>query len=99
MAFAVIESTLAVFGSVWLLGLAQRHLKRPFCWASPRISRSAYGAFMLQGLVLIGLALALRTLPLPGELKAIVVAGLGVISSFGVAWLLINRVAGVRSIL
>lgn len=99
MVFAVIESTLAVFGSVWLLSLAQRYLKRPLRWANPQISRSAYGAFMLQGLVLIGLALALRTLPLSAELKAIAVAALGIIASFGMAWLLISRVPGITRIL
>ena len=63
------------------------------------ISRSSYGAFMLQGLVLIGLAIALRPLPLPAEVKALIVAAGGVVGSFALAWLLISRVPGVRRVL
>ena len=43
------------------------------------IGRSAYGAFMLQGPVLLGLAIALRPLPLPAEIKALLVAGGGIV--------------------
>jgi len=99
LAFAAGESALAVFGSVWLLAEAQRHLNRQFRWARPVVSRSAYGAFMLQGLVLFGLAAALRTLPLPAEVKALIVATGGIAGSFALAWLLISRVAGLARIL
>ena len=58
LVFAAGESTLSVFGPVWLLGVAQRRLNRSFRWARPVISRSSYGTFMLQGVVLIGLAIA-----------------------------------------
>ena len=99
LTFAALESTLAVFGPVWMLGVAQRRLNRAFWWASPGIGRSAYGAFMLQGLVLIGLAVALRPLPLPGEAKALIVATGGVTGSFALASLLIRRVPRVAQIL
>jgi fucose 4-O-acetylase-like acetyltransferase len=98
-AFAAGESTLSVFGPVWLLGVAQRRLNRSFRWAGPVISRSSYGAFMLQGVVLIALAITLRPLPLPAEVKALIVAAGGIAGSFALAWLLISRVAGVRRIL
>lgn len=97
--FAVLESVLAVFGPVWLLGVAQRHLGRRLRWAGPAASRSAYGAFLLQGLILIGLAVALRPLALAAEVKALIVAAGGVTGSFALAWLLINRVPGVARIL
>jgi hypothetical protein len=97
--FAAGESTLSVFGPVWLLGVAQRRLNRSFEWARPVISRSAYGAFMLQGPVLLGLAIALRPLPLPAEVKALLVAVGGIVGSFALAWLLISRVPGVRRVL
>ena len=97
--FAAGESTLSVFGPVWLLGVAQRRLNRSFGWARPVISRSSYGAFMLQGVVLIGLAIALRPLPLPAAAKALIVAAGGVAGSFALAWLLISRVPGLRRIL
>ena len=89
--FAVVESTLMVFGSVWLLGAAQRHLARPMRWGEA-LGRSAYGAFLLQGFVLIGLAVALRPLGLPAEAKAFLVAAGGVAGSFALAWLLVSRV-------
>jgi hypothetical protein len=97
--FAAGESTLSVFGPVWLLGVAQRQLNRSFRWAGPMISRSAYGAFTLQGLVLIGLAIALRPLPLPAEVKALIVAGSGIAGSFALSWLLISRIPAVARIL
>ncbi len=99
MGFAAFESTLAVFAPVWVLGVAQRRLNQGFRWASPAIGRSAYGAFVLQGLVLIGLAVVLRPLPVPAEAKGLIVATGGVAGSFALAWLLINRVPGVARIL
>jgi hypothetical protein len=54
---------------------------------------------MLQGPVLIGLAIALRPLALPAEVKALLAAAGGVVGSFALAWLLINKVPGVRRIL
>lgn len=98
-AFAAFESTLAVFGPVWILGVAQRRLNRAFRWGSPAIGRSAYGAFVLQGLVLIGLAVVLRPLPVPAEVKALLVVAGGVSGSFALARLLIGRVPGVARIL
>ena len=91
LTLAAIEGPLAVGASVWLLGLAQRRLNRP---AGPRgraLARSAYGAFLVQGVVLIGLMIALRPVGVPAEIKALAVAGLGVAGSFGLAWLLVTR--------
>jgi hypothetical protein len=97
--FVSLESLLVVFGSLWLLSAAQRHLDRGFRWAGPRVSRSAYGAFMVQVVPLIGLAFALRPVPLPAEVKALVLAVAAVVASFGVAWLLISRVPGLKRVL
>jgi Acyltransferase family len=99
VAFAAFESTLAVFGPIWIVGVAQRRLNRGFRWATPAIGRSAYGAFVLQGLVLLGLAVVLRPLQVPAEIKALIVAAGGVAASFALAWLLIRRVPGVARIL
>jgi hypothetical protein len=87
-----------VFGSVWLLGAAQRHLARPRAWTAP-LGRSAYGAFLLQGFVLIALALVLRPVPVPAELKALIVAIGAVAGSFAWAWLLVSRVPWLARIL
>ncbi|WP_332662191.1 acyltransferase family protein [Aeromicrobium sp.] len=99
LAFTTLESTMAVVGPVWLLAVAQRHLDRPLRWARPAVSRSAYGAFMLQGYVLIGLAVALRPLPLTAEIKALLVAGGSMAGSFALAWLLIKRAPGMGRVL
>ncbi|MGZ8704273.1 MAG: acyltransferase family protein [Aeromicrobium sp.] len=97
LVFAAIESVLVVFGPVWLLGVAQRHLNRQFR-GGPVLGRTAYGAFMVQTLILIGLAVALRPVPVPAELKALVVASGGVAGSFALAWLLIRHVPGMARI-
>jgi hypothetical protein len=94
--FAALESVVVVFGSLWLLRVAQQRLDRPVRGAGPRVSRSAYGAFMLQGIFLIGLAFAMRPLPLPAELKALLLAVTAVLASFSLAWLLISRVPGLK---
>lgn len=41
--------------------------------------------------MLIGLAMALRPVELPAEIKALTVAGAGVVGSFALAWLLVTR--------
>jgi hypothetical protein len=47
--------------------------------------------FILQGAILIGLAIALRPVCLPAEVKAVTVALLGTAGAFGLAWLLATR--------
>jgi hypothetical protein len=91
LAMAAIEGPLAVGASVWLLGLAQRRLSgRPGPFGSA-MARSAYGAFFLQGIVLIGLMIAMRPIAVAAEIKALTVASLGVAGSFGLARLLVSR--------
>ncbi|MBM7502639.1 acyltransferase [Agromyces aurantiacus] len=98
LVFVLIESPLMVFGSVWLLGVAQRRLARPVR-GGDALARSAYAAFLVQGFVLIGLALLLRPVPLPAELKALLVSAGGVVGSFGIAWLLVSRVRWLARVL
>jgi hypothetical protein len=86
LAFAVCDCALAVFGAVWILGLTQR-LDRPYRWTQ-RLARSAYGAFIVQTPVLLGAAAALRALDAPVEVKALVVAAVGVACAFALADLL-----------
>lgn len=99
LAFAAFESGVAVFGPVWLLGASQLHLDRPLHWIRPAVSRSCYGAFLVQGLVLTALAVALRPVPFPAEVKALVVAVGGVAGSFALAWLLVSRVRLLQRVL
>jgi hypothetical protein len=91
LSLAAIEGPLAVGTSVWLLGLAQRRLNRRPGPLGRAMARSAYGAFMVQGVVLIGLMIALRPLAVPAEVKALAVARLGVAGSFALAWVLVTR--------
>lgn len=88
LGLAAIEGPLTVAACVWLLGTAQRRLARP--WRRS-VTRSAYAAYVLQGVLLIGGALALRPLGLPAEVKALVLATGGVVGSFALAWLLVTR--------
>ena len=48
-------------------------------------------AFMLQGPVLVALAIALRPIDLTGDVKALLVATLGIVGSFALAWPLVTR--------
>lgn len=91
---ATVEGLLTVFGSVWLLALAQRRLDHPVRHL-PALARASYPAFVLGAFVVVALAVALRPLPAPAEAKAVVVAALGVTASFGLARLLPHR-PGVR---
>jgi glucan biosynthesis protein C len=99
LAFTAAETVVSVFAPVWLLGAAQRHLAAPRRWAGPAVRRSAYGAFMTQTPVLLGLAVAVRPLPLSAEAKAPLVAAGGVVASFWLARWLISRVRGVARVL
>ena len=88
--WAMGEGVLAVSGPIWVLSFVQRHLN-----GSGRLrramARSSYAAFMVQGPVLVALALALRPADLPGDIKALVVATLGIVGSLALAWPLVTR--------
>ena len=96
--FAGLDAVLCLFGSVWLLSVAQRRLTRRLP-RGPALARSAYGAFILQTPVLIGLALALRPLDLPAEAKAVLLAAGAVSASYALAWVLITHIPGLRRVL
>jgi hypothetical protein len=88
--WAMAEGVLAVSGPIWVLAFVQRHLDGtgPLRRA---MARGSYLAFMLQGPVLVALALLLRPLDLPGDIKALLVATLGIAGSFGLAWPLVTK--------
>jgi hypothetical protein len=86
----LVEASLVVAGSIWLLALAQRRLTS----TSPVLAgsaRGAYAAYMLQVPVLLTLAIAARPLPVPATAKALVVGGGAVMVSFALGWLLTTR--------
>jgi len=90
LALDVVEATLVVAGSVWLLALAQRWFTHR-ATALTRWSRGAYAAYLLQAPVLISLEIAARSLPWPAVIKAVVIAGLAVLGSFGLGWFVTER--------
>jgi Acyltransferase family len=87
---ALTEGVLAVSAPIWVLAFAQRHLN-----ATGRVrramARGSYLAFMLQGPVLVGLAVALRPTDLSGDVKALLVAAFGIVGSFALGWPLTTR--------
>ena len=87
---ATLEGVIAVTAPIWVLAFAQRHMDRtgPLRRA---MSRSSYLAFMMQGPVLVVLALLLRPVDLSGDVKAILVAGFGIVGSFALSWPLVTR--------
>jgi Acyltransferase family len=89
-ALDVVEASLVVAGSVGVLWLAQRYLNSDA--ALPRMAaRSAFAAYLLQVPMLLLLEIAARPLPVPIVVKAAIVLPLAIITSFGLAWLLVSR--------
>jgi Acyltransferase family len=91
------EGAIAIGLSVWLLGTFQHR----FDHAGPAwraLARSAFGAYVLQAPVLVGIALLASALPTTPEITFLLVAPSAVAASFALAWLL-TRVPGIRRIL
>jgi hypothetical protein len=90
LVWAMAEGVLAVAGPVWALAFAQRGLN-----GTGRLrramARGSYLAFMLQGPVLVALAVMLRPVDLTGDVKAFLVAALGIAGSFALAWPLVTK--------
>lgn len=81
LAAATVEGILVVAGSVWLVGLAERRL----AGSGPRVTgwaRGAFAAFVIQGPVLMTLAVAARGFDGPAELKAPLVAATAIAACF-----------------
>lgn len=84
---ASVEGILVVFGSVFLLGFAQRS----WTWTgslATGCARVAFTAFVLQGPVLVLLAVALRPLAAAAEVKAVLLVAGAITGCFSLAWLL-----------
>lgn len=84
-----IEGTLAVCGSVWMLGYFRRKVNSMLP-LGPQLIRSYYGAYVVQAPVVMGLALALKPVALPAEIKFLLVAPLGIAVSFVLAYYLVK---------
>ncbi|TWP46906.1 acyltransferase [Lentzea tibetensis] len=88
MLLAVIEGVLVVAGSLWMVGFAQRRLRKPVPAA---VNRGAFVAFVVQGPILLLIATAVRPLAAPAEVKAPLVGALAIVLSFGIGWLVTRR--------
>lgn len=87
---AAVGGAMSVAASIWVLALVQRRWDQAGRTARA-LARSAYAAFMLQGIPLILFALALRAFDIPLEIKAVLVSAGGIAGSFALGWLLVTR--------
>ena len=94
---SAIEGALAVVAPFWLLGYFRRHVSSMFP-VGKQLIRSYYGAYVIQAPVVMGLALAVRGLAISTELKFLVVAPLGIVASFTLAYYFV-QLPGVNRIL
>jgi glucan biosynthesis protein C len=94
---AGVEGILIVAISLWALDLFQRRFDHQGRLAR-EMSRSAYAAFVLHQVVLVGLVLATHSTDWPPEVEFASVAVLGVVGSFGLASVVI-RLPGVARVL
>jgi hypothetical protein len=85
LVFVVLEGIVAVTFSLWLLAWFGRRWTRQGRLAR-RASRGAYAGYVLHPLVLVLVSFAARPLPLPPEVKFLLVAPAGVVAAFSVGW-------------
>ncbi|HET9020823.1 MAG TPA: acyltransferase family protein [Ornithinibacter sp.] len=79
------EGVLAVSASLLVLDWSRRHVVA-HGRRERSVARSAYGAFVAQGPVLVVVALLLEPLDVPGDLRFVVLAVGGVLGSFACGW-------------
>jgi glucans biosynthesis protein C len=85
LVFVILEGIVAVSFSLWLVAWFGRRWTRQGRLAT-RAGRGAYAAYLLHPLVLVLVSFAARPLPLPPELKFVLVATAGVAAAFTVGW-------------
>lgn len=78
---ALLEGTLVVAMSMWVIDVFRRRFERRGP-VGAMLGRAAYAAFVLHQVVLVGLVLASRMVSWPPELEYVGVAALGVVLSF-----------------
>jgi hypothetical protein len=93
---SMLEGTLVVTMPLWLLDAFRRRYNRQGRVARV-MSRSAFAAFVLHQLVLVGLVLASREVTWPPEVEFLLVSALGVVGSFGLGALAL-RLPGISRI-
>lgn len=91
------EALIAIGLSIWLLGHFQRRHDRGGPLARGA-GRAAFGAYVLQAPVVVGIAVLASRMPAAPEVKFLVVAPAALLGSFGLAWL-ISRMPGLNRVL
>lgn len=86
---AVCEGLVSVSVSLLVLDWSRRHVVAHGSFEDA-LARSAYGAFVAQGPVLVLGALLLRPLGVPGDLAFLALATLGVAGSFACGWVVVR---------
>lgn len=90
----LIEATLALGMSLWLIDWFRRRANGAGALVGG-IGRASFAAYLLHVPITILLAITLRDLGVPAELKFLSVFALGVVASFGLGWLFTrSRLAG-----
>jgi hypothetical protein len=89
---ALLEGVIATCISLWAVAHFRAHEERYFRPLIRRMAPSAYGAFIVHPPILVGIALALGPLPVPAELKFVVLLVGGAAASFGLTALARGRV-------
>ena len=92
-----IEGALAVCGSMWLLGFFRRKVNSMLPMGKQLI-RSYYAAYVIQAPIVMGLALAMRSVSVSTEVKFLIVAPAGIAASFTIAYYFV-KLPGVNRIL
>jgi peptidoglycan/LPS O-acetylase OafA/YrhL len=90
------EATLALGMSLWLIDWFRRRTNN----IDPRVSRlgrASFAAYLLHVPVTVLLAIAIRDVPFPGELKFVLVFALGAAASFTIGRLLRTPSIGART--
>lgn len=81
----LIEATLALGMSLWLIDWFRRRTKRVGALVGS-LGRASFAAYLLHVPVTITLAVVLRDVEVPAELKFLSVFAFGVVASFGLGW-------------
>lgn len=86
----LIEATLALGMSLWLIDWFRRRRNRAGSLVRG-LGRASFAAYLVHAPITILLAIALREVRIPAELKFLSVFSFGVVASFGLGWLATRR--------
>lgn len=96
VAFAVVAGVVGVTASMWVTTWFRRRWDQAGPLAR-RAGRGSYAAYLIHPIVLVLLSLACFPLPLPPEVKFLLVAGVGVPATFALGYGL-TRIPGLRRV-